>query len=72
MTFDETFKVEEQILDLKITGVRIGKVTFNAQYIELIKTLPELEIGKPKLGPVPLPFRFKGGEGLLMPMGNKS
>ena len=49
--------------------VRIGKAVFAAQYIERIQVLPELEIGKPmRQRPRPLPFRFKGGEGLLMPM----
>jgi hypothetical protein len=48
--------------------VRIGKATYSARYIERIRVLPELEIGKPKAPLRPLPFRFKGGEGLLMPM----
>ena len=47
--------------------VRIGNVTFDAQYIEWLQALEGLEIGKPKPSD-PLPFRFKGGEGLLMPM----
>jgi hypothetical protein len=47
---------------------QIGKARFRARYIELIQALPGLEIGKPKLGPKPLPFRFKGGEGLPMPL----
>ena len=47
--------------------VRIGKIVFASQYIERIQALPGLEIGKPKPPPRPLPFRFKGGEGLLMP-----
>jgi hypothetical protein len=46
--------------------VRIGKAVFFAPYIERIQALPGLEIGKPKPAH-PLPFRFKGGEGLLMP-----
>jgi hypothetical protein len=46
--------------------VRIGKVVFAALYIEWIQALPGLEIGKPKPSR-PLPFRFEGGEGLLMP-----
>jgi hypothetical protein len=48
--------------------VRIGKAIFASQYIEWIQALPGLEIGKPmRQHPRPLPFRFKGGEGLLMP-----
>ena len=46
--------------------VRIGKATFFGPYVEWMQTLPGLEIGKPKLR-APLPFRFEGGEGLLMP-----
>jgi hypothetical protein len=46
---------------------RIGKAVFTGQYIEWMQALPGLEIGKPKPPPRPLPFRFKGGEGLLMP-----
>jgi hypothetical protein len=47
--------------------VRIGKAVFAGQYIEWIQALPGLEIGKPKPSR-PLPFRFEGGEGLLMPV----
>jgi hypothetical protein len=46
--------------------VRIGKVAFNGQYVEWMRALPGLEIGKPRRSR-PLPFRFEGGEGLLMP-----
>jgi hypothetical protein len=47
--------------------IRIGEARFKGVYISWIRELPGLEIGKPK--PVdPLPFRFDGGEGLLMPM----
>jgi hypothetical protein len=52
--------------------VQIGKTHFSAQYVAWIEALPELEIGKPRPAPHPLPFRFKGGEGLLMPLGNGS
>jgi hypothetical protein len=45
---------------------RIGKVAFNGRYIEWLRALPGLEIGKPRRSR-PLPFRFEGGEGLLMP-----
>jgi hypothetical protein len=48
--------------------VLIGKAHFGGQYIAWIQALPGLEIGKPKPAPRPIPFRFKGGEGLLMPM----
>jgi hypothetical protein len=48
--------------------VRIGRVPFAALYVDLIQKLPGTEIGKPKHAPKPLPFRFEGGEGLLMPM----
>jgi hypothetical protein len=48
--------------------VWVGKAIFASRYIEQMQTLPGLEIGKPKPPPHPLPFRFKGGEGLLMPM----
>lgn len=47
--------------------VKIGKAVFAGQYIEWVRALPGLEIGKPKPS-TPLPFRFKGGEGLLMPL----
>ena len=49
--------------------VRIGKAVFAVRYIEWIQALPGLEIGKPmRQLPRLLPFRFKGGEGLLCPM----
>jgi hypothetical protein len=46
--------------------VQIGKAVFFGPYVEWIQALPGLEIGKPKPAD-PLPFRFEGGEGLLMP-----
>jgi hypothetical protein len=46
--------------------VRVGKAVYFGPYVEWMQTLPGLEIGKPKPAD-PLPFRFKGGEGLLMP-----
>jgi hypothetical protein len=48
--------------------VRIGKAVYFGPYIEWIQALPSLEIGKPmRQHPHPLPFRFKDGEGLLVP-----
>jgi hypothetical protein len=50
---------------------RIDKAVFQTRYTEWIQALPGLEIGKPmRRHPRLLPFRFKGGEGLLCPMTN--
>jgi hypothetical protein len=54
--------------------VRVGNAVFAFEYIDRMGELPGLEIGKPRLirgkqkRARVLPFRFKGGEGLLMPM----
>jgi hypothetical protein len=47
--------------------VAIGRAFFGAHYVKLMRALPGLEVGKPK-PEAPLPFRFEGGEGLLMPL----
>jgi hypothetical protein len=44
----------------------IGKALYNSKYVSLLQTLPQLELGQPHRSN-PLPFRFDGGEGLLMP-----
>lgn len=54
----------DKVMDCR--SVRIGKAFFFAPYIEWLQTLPALQIGKPKPSR-PLPFRFEGGEGLIMP-----
>ena len=49
--------------------VRIDKAVYQVRYIEWLQALPGLEVGKPtRRHPRLLPFRFKGGEGLLCPM----
>jgi hypothetical protein len=44
----------------------IGKALYRSKYISLMRSLPQLELGRPHRSK-PLPFRFDGGEGLLMP-----
>jgi hypothetical protein len=41
--------------------------TYNAKYLSWLQSLPNLESGLSRRRYDPLPFRFAGGEGLLMP-----
>lgn len=51
-------------------SVKVGEAWFAKSYIDAIATLPELEVvvPGPESGLRAMGFRFKGGEGLLMPM----
>jgi hypothetical protein len=51
--------------------VGIGEGIFSAKFLRLILGLPGVELG-PIHSREPMPFRFEGGEGLLMPMRGKS
>ena len=48
-------------------SVGVGPSVFNARYVSLALALPNLEFG-PLHKIEPVPFRFDGGQGLLMPM----
>jgi hypothetical protein len=48
--------------------IEIGRLPFAGKYIRLMRALPGIEIGSlPKEEFAPLPFRFSGGEGVVMP-----
>lgn len=48
---------------------RVGETDFNVRYLTLISELPNAEIGiSDKIETTPVPFRFDGGHGVLMPM----
>jgi hypothetical protein len=47
--------------------VAIGTAYYSSKYISWLQSLPKLELGPPHKKN-PLPFRFGGGEGLLMPV----
>lgn len=51
-------------------SVKVGEVWFDKAYIDAIAALPELEVvvPGPEGGLRAMPFRFKGGEGMVMPM----
>jgi hypothetical protein len=50
----------------KDVSVDIGGVPFAARYVRLIQALPGIEVSATIDGNIPMPFRFNGGEGLLM------
>jgi hypothetical protein len=53
--------------DVPLHMARIGVAWFNLDYVNRISSLPNLEISRS--GQLePMPFRFTGGVGLLMPM----
>jgi hypothetical protein len=45
---------------------QIGSGSYNSKYVSWLQSLPNTEIGQPYKRK-PLAFRFRGGEGLLMP-----
>ena len=49
-------------------GVRLGWHVFDEKYLKMIKRLPEPEIAVGVKKYTAVPFRFSGGEGILMPM----
>lgn len=50
-------------------SVEIGEACVAAPYYLLLASLPGIEVGPQKSGPTdPIPFRFEGGEGRLMPL----
>ena len=58
--------------DISAAGVIVRGLHFNVAYIRLLLALPGLEFTtKPKEGQ-PAPFRFEGGEGVLVPMRGES
>lgn len=56
-----------KITSTDVAKVKIGKVPFNAKYVSWLNSMPDLKIGVPRHAQ-PMPFRFNGGEGLLMPL----
>lgn len=49
-------------------SVQIGKAIFDAKYIKLLLSLPEMKFCRAPGTKEAQPFSFEGGEGLLMPM----
>jgi hypothetical protein len=50
------------------TSMYIGDVLFNVKYVRLLATLPAVEVPT-KINPEKqMPFRFDGGDGVLMPL----
>lgn len=52
----------------KVHRTTIGRAAFNSTYIGYLQELPSLELAKSHVSK-PMAFRFKGGQGLLMPLG---
>lgn len=48
-------------------AVGIGNSVFSSRLVLLMQTLPGLLVGETN-GTKPMPFRFEGGDGLVMPM----
>lgn len=49
-------------------SIDIGGVPFAARYGRLIQLLPDLHVPQAVTPEAPMPFAFKGGEGILMPL----
>lgn len=46
--------------------VAVGKAHINRRYLALIASLPSAEIAVPDVDDKPIPFRFAGGQGVIM------
>jgi hypothetical protein len=55
-----------EVIFIRWHETTIGRACFNSKYIAWLQELPNLALGQPHKH-APLPFRFEGGEGLLMP-----